>query len=74
MKSLLITVLCTIGIGAEEQGREKDIEVKDIQPEMVWELPIKGEKIINVIFDEITMIVKEAKALGMKGLEQKKSG
>jgi len=49
-------------------------ETQAIEPKLVMEYKLsEGEEIVDVIFDEATMTVKEAMALGMKGLEQKKA-
>ncbi|MEW6096265.1 MAG: hypothetical protein AB1567_07040 [bacterium] len=59
---------------ATEQEGTQTIEAQAIEPKLVMEYKLsEGEEIVDVIFDEAEMTVKEAKALGMKGLEQRKA-
>ncbi|MEW6607028.1 MAG: hypothetical protein AB1414_06180 [bacterium] len=68
----LIALSLLGGIGwAEEKGTET-IGTQTIEPELVLEYK-SDEPIVDVIFDIATMTVKEAMALGVKGLGQRKN-
>ncbi len=57
----------------EAKGTET-AEAQAIEPKLVMEYKLtEGEEIVDVIFDETVMTVEEARALGMKGLEQRKA-
>ncbi|MFH0774014.1 MAG: PQQ-binding-like beta-propeller repeat protein [bacterium] len=55
------------------QGTEtKDSGTQTVEPTLIMEYKF-DEPITDVIFDEATMTVKEARTLGMKGLEKRKA-
>ncbi|MEW6482847.1 MAG: hypothetical protein AB1397_07655 [bacterium] len=57
-----------------EQKGTQTTETEAIEPEPIMEYKLpEGEEIVDVIFGEATMTVKEARALGMKGLEKRKA-
>jgi hypothetical protein len=53
-----------------EPAKEKSKKI--VEPVLVWEKTF-DEEIVDVIFGEAEMTVAKAKALGMKGLDQKKT-
>jgi outer membrane protein assembly factor BamB len=60
--------------GTVRKEGTKTVGAKAIEPKSIMEYKMpEGEEIVDVIFGEATMTVKEARALGMKGLEQKKA-
>ncbi|MEW6606901.1 MAG: hypothetical protein AB1414_05535 [bacterium] len=57
---------------AIEQTGTQTAEAQVIEPKLVMEYKLpEGEEIVDVIFGEATMTVKEARALGIKGLEKR---
>jgi hypothetical protein len=73
---LLAIMLASKGWAVAEeatQGTEtKAIGTQTIEPKLIMECKF-DEPVVDVIFGEATMTVKEARALGMKGLEKKKA-
>ncbi|MBU2462251.1 hypothetical protein KKH65_05200, partial [bacterium] len=51
---------------------EQALGTQTIEPKLIMEYKF-DEPVVDVIFDEATMTVKEARALGMKGLEKRKA-
>jgi hypothetical protein len=57
---------------AEQEGTQTaEAQAVELKPVMEYKLP-EGEEIVDIIFDEAEMTVSKARALGMKGLEQRK--
>ncbi|MDI6703290.1 MAG: PQQ-binding-like beta-propeller repeat protein [bacterium] len=57
----------------EQKGTQTpETQAVELKPIMEYKLP-EGEEIVDIIFGEAEMTVEEARALGMKGLEQKKA-
>jgi RNase H-fold protein (predicted Holliday junction resolvase) len=70
---LLVIMLVSKGWATEQKGTEtKAIGTQTIEPKLIMEYKF-DEPVVDVIFGEETMTVKEAKALGMKGLEKRKA-
>lgn len=71
-KTLISGILFGLAGLCLAKGTETAIGTKTIEPTLVFEYKFDG-LIREVIFDTATMTVKEARALGMKGLEQRKA-
>jgi hypothetical protein len=58
---------------AKQKGTQM-VKTKAMEPMLVIEYKLlESEEIVNVIFDEAEMTVTKARALGMKGLEQRRA-
>jgi hypothetical protein len=54
-----------------QKNTKEQTKTATVEPVLIWEKTF-DEPIVDIIFDEATMTVKEARALGVRGLEQRK--